>query len=61
MIGNHLDAWIFGAADPSSGTAVLLGITRAFGHLKATKGFCFSSIFVLLYVYECKMWRGNQI
>lgn len=28
MIGNHHDAWVFGAVDPSSGTAVLLELSR---------------------------------
>ncbi|KAJ7380081.1 hypothetical protein OS493_010789 [Desmophyllum pertusum] len=28
LIGSHRDAWLFGAADPSSGTAALLEITR---------------------------------
>ncbi|XP_064600918.1 LOW QUALITY PROTEIN: putative N-acetylated-alpha-linked acidic dipeptidase [Liolophura sinensis] len=31
LIGNHLDAWIQGAVDPSSGTATLLEIARVFG------------------------------
>ncbi len=34
IIGNHRDAWAFGAADPGSGTAVLLEIVRIFGDLK---------------------------
>ncbi|KAJ7380079.1 hypothetical protein OS493_010787 [Desmophyllum pertusum] len=29
LIGSHRDAWLFGAADPSSGTAALMEITRA--------------------------------
>jgi N-acetylated-alpha-linked acidic dipeptidase len=33
VLGNHHDAWIFGAADPSSGTAVMLETARAFGEL----------------------------
>jgi len=33
IIGNHRDAWTFGAADPNSGTVVLLEIARAFGKL----------------------------
>lgn len=34
FIGNHRDSWtVSGAGDPNSGTAVLLEITRAFGHL----------------------------
>ncbi len=31
VIGNHRDAWSYGAFDPSSGTAALLEVTRAFG------------------------------
>jgi N-acetylated-alpha-linked acidic dipeptidase len=31
VIGNHRDAWIYGAYDPSSGTAALLEVARAFG------------------------------
>ena len=31
ILGNHLDAWIYGAVDPSSGTAALLETARAFG------------------------------
>jgi N-acetylated-alpha-linked acidic dipeptidase len=37
IIGNHRDAWIVGgAADPNSGTAMLVEITRAFGALMKT-------------------------
>ena len=36
ILGNHLDAWSYGAVDPSSGTAALLETARAFGEaLKA--------------------------
>lgn len=31
ILGNHLDAWIYGAVDPSSGTASLLETARALG------------------------------
>ncbi|HUK54746.1 MAG TPA: M28 family metallopeptidase [Candidatus Binatia bacterium] len=34
LAGNHHDAWVFGAADPGSGTAVLLEAARALGELK---------------------------
>ena len=34
IVGNHRDAWCFGAADPGSGTAVLLEVVRIFGELK---------------------------
>jgi N-acetylated-alpha-linked acidic dipeptidase len=33
LFGNHRDAWEFGGVDPSSGTASLLEMTRAFGTL----------------------------
>ncbi|KAL6067592.1 Glutamate carboxypeptidase 2, variant 2 [Balamuthia mandrillaris] len=32
ILGNHRDAWGFGAADPSMGSAVLLEVARAFGN-----------------------------
>jgi len=33
LVGNHRDAWVFGAMDPSSGTAVMKEISRAMGQL----------------------------
>lgn len=33
IIGNHRDAWAFGATDPHSGTAVMIEIARIFGDL----------------------------
>jgi N-acetylated-alpha-linked acidic dipeptidase len=38
ILGNHRDAWIYGAVDPSSGTAALLETARALG-TAARKGF----------------------
>ena len=38
VLGNHHDAWVYGAVDPSSGTASMLELARAFGHL-LRKGF----------------------
>ena len=35
ILSNHHDAWIYGAGDPSSGTAALLETLRAFGRMKA--------------------------
>ena len=29
LLGNHRDAWVFGALDPSSGTAAMLELSRA--------------------------------
>lgn len=34
LLGNHRDAWTFGAVDPSSGTAALLEIARRLGKLR---------------------------
>lgn len=33
ILGNHHDAWVYGAADPGSGTASLLEIARCLGQL----------------------------
>ncbi|BFZ07500.1 hypothetical protein BsWGS_10539 [Bradybaena similaris] len=33
LIGNHLDAWIYGAIDPSSATAVMMELARVMGDL----------------------------
>ena len=38
ILGNHHDAWVYGAVDPSSGTATMLETARAFGKL-LRKGF----------------------
>ena len=34
LLGNHRDAWSYGAADASSGQAVMLEIGRALGAMK---------------------------
>ena len=31
MVGNHRDAWVYGAVDPGSGTAATLEMCRALG------------------------------
>ncbi|KAL8618688.1 hypothetical protein ACOMHN_048864 [Nucella lapillus] len=33
LLGNHFDAWVFGAVDPHSGTAAVTEITRVFGQM----------------------------
>lgn len=33
LIGNHRDAWVFGALDPSSGTAIMMEMARVMGEL----------------------------
>ncbi|KAF1842399.1 Zn-dependent exopeptidase [Cucurbitaria berberidis CBS 394.84] len=35
IIGNHRDSWCFGAADPGSGTAIMLEVMRVLGLLRA--------------------------
>ena len=35
IVGNHRDAWCFGATDPGSGTAILLEVVRIFGMLRS--------------------------
>ncbi|PYT34917.1 MAG: hypothetical protein DMF52_11620 [Acidobacteria bacterium] len=34
LLGNHHDAWVYGAVDPSSGTATMLELARVAGELK---------------------------
>ena len=34
IVGNHRDSWCFGAADPGSGTAVMLEVARILGELR---------------------------
>ena len=36
LIGNHRDAWVFGAADAVSGTSVLMELSRGLGELLKT-------------------------
>jgi N-acetylated-alpha-linked acidic dipeptidase len=33
VVGNHRDAWLYGATDPSSGTAALLEVARSLGEV----------------------------
>ncbi|KAI9284731.1 hypothetical protein BC943DRAFT_325479 [Umbelopsis sp. AD052] len=33
VLGNHRDAWVYGAIDPSSGSAIMLELARTFGIL----------------------------
>jgi N-acetylated-alpha-linked acidic dipeptidase len=36
VLGNHRDAWTFGAVDPNSGTSAMLELARGFGELLKT-------------------------
>eukprot|EP01090_Pellita_catalonica_P003268 TRINITY_DN12929_c0_g1_i1.p1 TRINITY_DN12929_c0_g1~~TRINITY_DN12929_c0_g1_i1.p1 ORF type:complete len:753 (+),score=113.20 TRINITY_DN12929_c0_g1_i1:146-2404(+) len=38
LLGNHRDAWVFGAGDPNSGTAALLEVARGFAALRDDLG-----------------------
>lgn len=38
LLGNHRDAWTFGAVDPASGTAAMIELARAFGKMKQNHG-----------------------
>ena len=60
IIGNHRDAWGLGAVDPTSGTASMLEISRAFGKLrKEGKGkLTFSYNFV---IYEQFIRNSNNL
>jgi len=46
VLGNHRDAWVFGAVDPNSGTASMLEVGRGLGQLlkqgwnHAARSFC---------------------
>ncbi len=35
VVGNHRDSWCFGAADPGSGTAIMLEVVRILGDLRS--------------------------
>lgn len=35
IYGNHRDSWTYGSCDPSSGTAVMMEVVRAYGKLLA--------------------------
>lgn len=38
MLGNHFDAWVFGAIDPNSGTAVLAEVAKGLAQTVRTTG-----------------------
>ena len=48
LLGNHRDAWVFGAIDPTSGTSVMMEVSRAFGKL-VSQGTSNSSRLLLFY------------
>lgn len=38
LLGNHYDAWVYGAMDPNSGTAVLAEVAKGIAHTVAETG-----------------------
>lgn len=44
ILGNHRDAWTFGAVDPNSGTAVLLEASKVFLNMYMLKSYKFVSL-----------------
>jgi hypothetical protein len=36
LLGNHRDSWVYGAVDPSSGTAVMMEVSRVMAELVNT-------------------------
>ena len=38
MIGNHYDAWVYGAVDPTTGLSSMMEVVRVFGKMKSQKG-----------------------
>jgi hypothetical protein len=48
LIGNHRDAWVLGAMDPSSGTAAMLEMARAFSVMREKHGITIDIFFLIL-------------
>lgn len=55
LIGNHRDAWGFGAVDPSSGTAAMMEISRGLSML-LKQGNCSSVVAILKYHSRASQW-----
>ena len=54
ILGNHRDAWVFGAIDPSSGTAVMKEVSRVMGQLVKNSEFNFNVLKSICIKYvEC--------
>ena len=53
LLGNHRDAWIFGASDPNSGTAALLEVSLGLGTLLSTTWRPLNTIYLL-------SWSGEE-
>jgi hypothetical protein len=64
-LGNHRDAWTFGALDPSSGTASMIEVVRALGEIKKNKGTyytCYKNVdfFKFNFLLVCVEWRPRR-
>lgn len=62
LLGNHRDSWVFGAVDPSSGTASMMELARVLGKLRKE-----GSVFIF-YIYsskqlkfQCNFWMNFWI
>lgn len=52
LMGNHRDAWVYGAADPSSGTSILMEVSRGLGRLLKAGWRPRRTIKVFQYIFE---------
>ncbi|MFQ5789648.1 MAG: M28 family peptidase [Acidobacteriota bacterium] len=59
LVGNHHDAWIYGAGDPSSGTASLLELARSVGRM-AQAGFRPRRTFIVAFWDAEEMLLGGS-
>ena len=60
ILGNHRDAWTFGAVDPNSGTATLMEIARILADMKG-KGnqltwIVYFTLLEALFQYRLETW-----
>jgi Zn-dependent M28 family amino/carboxypeptidase len=60
LVGNHRDAWVLGALDPSSGTACMLEMARTFGKVKKDYGI-YSLFKILLEIEKDIIIKLNKI
>ena len=54
LLGNHRDAWIYGASDPNSGTSALLEVAKGLGYL-----YKYHNWKPLRSIYFCS-WSGEE-
>jgi len=59
LLGNHRDAWVFGAVDPTSATAVMMEVSRALARL-VTEGQSVLSIYHYSTLYFELMNKSKQ-